>query len=73
VCRKSAAMEPVLLHGTMHATIFEGRNMTSERKTGGAPAFFRKVSSPRPSSYFCLSSLLSVYSSLGLNCNGNAV
>ncbi|KAG0562618.1 hypothetical protein KC19_9G160000 [Ceratodon purpureus] len=36
-------MTNCLLHGTLHATIYEGRHMTSERRTGGAPAFFRKI------------------------------
>ena len=37
-------MATSLLHGTLHVTIYEGRNLVSDRLTGGAPAFFRKVS-----------------------------
>lgn len=46
LCREpAAAMAKYLLHGTLHVTIYEGKNIVSERKSANAPAFFRKVSS----------------------------
>jgi hypothetical protein len=37
-------MAPTLLHGTLHATIFEAASLTNpQRATGRAPKFIRKV------------------------------
>jgi hypothetical protein len=37
-------MASYLLHGTLHVTIYEAENIiNTERTTGGAPAFFRRV------------------------------
>ena len=37
-------MAQILLHGTLHATIFEAESLSNpHRATGGAPKFIRKV------------------------------
>ncbi|KAK9095167.1 hypothetical protein Scep_026636 [Stephania cephalantha] len=40
----SEDLEMVLLHGTLHATVFEADSLVQhDRAAGGAPKFFRKV------------------------------
>jgi hypothetical protein len=41
-------MAQILLHGTLHATIFEAESLSNpHRASGSAPKFIRKVSTPR--------------------------
>lgn len=43
-------MAQILLHGTLHATIFEADSLSNPRASGSAPKFIRKVSSSLVSS-----------------------
>jgi hypothetical protein len=44
VVGERGAMASYLLHGTLHVTIYQAENIiNTERTTGGAPAFFRRV------------------------------
>jgi hypothetical protein len=49
-------MAQILLHGTLHATIFEAESLSNpHRASGGAPKFIRKVrNSASPLVYFLL-------------------
>lgn len=46
VCRNGITMAKILLHGTLHVTVFEGRGMAtpSEKKHHKIGRFFKSVS-----------------------------
>jgi hypothetical protein len=58
-------MAQILLHGTLHATIFEAESLSNpHRATGGAPKFIRKVRTVSPSLLSSVVSPLLIASSL---------